>query len=527
VTGEIQKVLGWRNASRHVELAAAAAIAAAIAVTAPQAAWGDGLPPALLVQAETGGDELLREFDPPPADDGLLERFDAQPAEPEAPPSDSGSGDLLDQFGESPGASAPPAAAGQPRAAPEGWLPDWAKLHGSFSFNGAYNYAQEAPVPQRGVSRLRPVLRLDLNLDLPGSWEGQVSGIAFHDFAYELRGRDQFTDEVLDQYEQEAELRELFVRGTPVQSLDLKFGRQIVVWGFADLVRVVDILNPVENREPGLADIEDVRLPIAMSRVDYFFGAFSLTAVAVHEIEFNKDPVYGSDFYPLDQPIQEDIPPSNAENTEYGVSVRGIFEGFDVALYWAEYFDDSAHLVWTGAPFQSPLKGLHSRLNLTGAAVNLALGNWLLKAESALVRGLEFANLPGETKNRWDIMAGLDYTGITDATITVEAVNRRIVDFDPVLKQAPDGAAEDLNQYGLSYTEDFWHQTLHLTGVWFFFGERAHQGGVQRYQAAYDVFDAFTATFGFLIFQSAGPDNPLFQRVRNNDRAFFDVKYSF
>ncbi|MCZ6747733.1 MAG: ligand-binding protein SH3, partial [SAR324 cluster bacterium] len=206
--------------------------------------------------------------------------------------------------------------------------------------------------------------------------------------------------------------------------------------------------------------------------------------------------------------------------------LKGIFSGWDLAFYYAEFFDDSAHaelVVRDGVP-QPRLR--HSRLTMRGAAVNVALGNWLLKSEAALFDGLEFFSAQGEPfkpKERWDAMVGLDYNGINDTTITVEAVNRRIHDFEPNL----DETGEELNQYALSYRGDFLNQTLTLNGILLLFGNAADEGGVQRYSVEYDVFDAFSVTGGVLIFQSAGDGNPLFQRVRLNDRVFFDIKYSF
>jgi hypothetical protein len=482
-----------------------------------------------LAQAQPAdSDDLLDQFDDAPGgeeggadapSDDLLDAFD-EPAPAPAP--GPGGGDLLDAFD----APAPEAAAD----ADDGrLLPKWIGIDGSLSLQGAYNYQQEPPVPQRGWSKLRPLLRLDVTLDLPGTWEAQASGIAFHDYAYELKGEDEFTNEVIEQYQEEVELRELFVRGSLLPKLDLKEGRQIVVWGFADLIRVVDVLNPIENREPGLTDIEDARLPIWMTRLDYYFGDFALQGVAVHEIEFNKDPVYGSDFYPADAPApREDKPNENIHNTEYALSLVGYFSGWDLAFYYADYYDDSAHFENVSSDPMIPNFHLrHSRLTMYGAAVNIAAGNWLIKGETALFQGLEFAGLPGETKDRWDILGGFDYTGITDTTLTAEAVNRRILDYDDALDNDFDGAGEDQNQYAFSYRGDFWHQTLELVAVWFFFGDRGDDGGVQRYEAGYDWFDAFTTSFGVLIFLSGGDENPLFQRVRNNDRVYFDVKYSF
>lgn len=479
-------------------------------------------------------DDLLEQFGTPAPPDGDDDP-DRRPS-----PADS-SGDLLDQFDAPEPAPEPPeeGAAGEPTGtsppaqaitADEARNPtDRLVLHGSLNLQGAYNYSQEPPVPQRGWSKLRPLLRLDLTFDLPGAWEAQASGLAFHDYAYELKGEDEFTDDVIDQYQEEAEIRELFIRGQVLPKLDLKEGRQIVVWGFSDLIRVVDVLNPIENREPGLTDIEDARLPVWMTRLDFYFGDFALQGLAIHEIEFNKDPVFGSDFFPSDMPApREDVPHSNINNTEFAASLTGYFSGWDLAFYYSDFYADTAHVENLSADPMIPLFRLrHSRLTMYGAAVNVATGNWLIKGETALFQGLEFVGLPGESKDRWDVMAGFDYTGITDTTITAEAVNRRILDYEDALANDIDGAREDQNQYALSYRADFLNQTLHLVGVWFFFGDRADDGGVQRYELAYDWFDAFTTTGGVLIFQSAGDDNALFQRVRNNDRVYFDVKYSF
>ncbi len=49
-----------------------------------------------------------------------------------------------------------------------------------------------------------------------------------------------------------------------------KVGRQIVIWGRSESLRVLDVLNPLDNREAGRVDIEDLRRPLAMVRVDAY-----------------------------------------------------------------------------------------------------------------------------------------------------------------------------------------------------------------------------------------------------------------
>lgn len=455
-------------------------------------------------------------------------------------PAEEGDGELLEEFGDvfrepPPGqAPAPAPSEGEPGA--PGLGGGWGRLEGSAKLASAYNYAQEPPTPQRNLSKLRAQLRLDLKLELGGSWDAQVSGIAFHDYAYQIKGRDRFTDQVLEQYEQEAEFRELFVRGALLDDLDVQLGRQIEVWGAADFIRVNDVLNPIDNREPGLADVEDLRLPVGMARLEWFFGDWSLTGVAIPEIEFNKEPVFGSDFYPLPRqspvpgapwPPREEVPSDGGDHTEYAAALQGFFTGFDLGFFWTEHFDDNPHLENVAPPGQPPEFRLrHSRLVQSGASLVVAAGNWILKGEAARVDGLEFNNAT-EDKTRIDALLGFDYTGFSETTVTVEAVNRRIQDFEKAMERFPDFASEDRNQYVLAYRRDLLHQRLHLQGVWIFFGETGDEGGLQRYQAEYDLLDDLSLLGGVLVYQSAGDGNRLLQAARNNDRFFAQLSYHF
>ncbi len=209
-------------------------------------------------------------------------------------------------------------------------------LGGFARLDSSYSYAHDAPEPgqpdaateeaqpgavpekglpdYRGLSKLRIALQLELSVEPGAGWLFFLSGQANQDFSYQLNDRGDYANEdgVLDAYEQEVEFREVFARGSPFEALDVKLGRQIVVWGKSDNIRLTDVLNPVDNREPGVVDIEDMRLPVTMTRLDYFpADDWSLTAIAVHEIRFNKDPVFGSEFYPFPTPPPDEEVPTD------------------------------------------------------------------------------------------------------------------------------------------------------------------------------------------------------------------------
>ncbi len=287
-----------------------------------------------------------------------------------------------------------------------------------------------------GIQRLR--LRGDLQLDLhqlPFDWKARAQGFIFYDFAYLLNGRNNYTDGVLDDYEWQAEVLDFWIEGSVLDNLDLRLGRQVVNWGRSDTLRVNDVLNPLNNREPGLVDIEDLRLPVTMAKADYYWGPWSITAILVPEIRYDYDPPVGSDFFPVVS--FDDLPalglpanfdsmglilqagtlayvellrsgleeqgrsflaqePARKESDQWGSppefagSISGIFSGWDISLYWSYTYQNRASTVINLADFSTPIPVDDNRIVMVGAGSNYTVGSWLLKAELAYLDDLSY-----------------------------------------------------------------------------------------------------------------------------------------
>ncbi|MBU0485978.1 MAG: DUF1302 domain-containing protein [Proteobacteria bacterium] len=399
------------------------------------------------------------------------------------------------------------------------------KISGGLTMGASYNFAHSQPLPgetdYRGLSRCRSALDLDADLTLPKKWQARIGGKVFYDFAYSIKGRDEYTAEVLKNYEDEIEFTEVYLQGALLKNLDLKAGRQIVVWGKSDNIRVTDLLNPLDNREPGVVDIRDLRLPVTMTKLDYYHGAWNISALMIHENRFNKDPVFGNDFYPgtTPAPVEEKLS-TGIDHQEYGLAANGIFEGWDLSFYGASLYDDQPHREIT----PTGVKLRHSRISMAGSAVNIALGNWLLKAEAAWLSGLEYSVDVGP-KSRLDILIGTEYTGFNETVISLELANRHIFDFDQQLEQAPVYGQEDELQYVLRLSHDFYHDTLQLTALLSSFGLTGDDGAFQRLNIKYNWSDAIAITTGIINYQNG--NKTLFKNIEDNDRLFAEVRYSF
>lgn len=407
----------------------------------------------------------------------------------------------------------------------------WWELTGDVFVKSAYNFAQYHPhdgePDYSGLSKLQVGTRLQLDLDLPYEWEARISGRAVHDFAYSINGRGDYTSQVLNLHEQIFELQETYVRGTLFPNCDLKFGRQIVNWGRSDSLRVLDVLNPLDNREIGLVDLEDLRLPVTMTKLDYYWklfgGDWDLSAIAIHERRFDAGPAFGSDFYPsaVRMPRAKD-PADWRIDYEYGAALNGNFSGWDFSLHYARFYPDQPYLEMLPIPvfpFVMP-RSDYARVSMYGGSFNVVEGSWLFKGEAGYFENLRFLGDGGHEHDRVDVMAGVEYMGFSKTTIALEVVNRHIREYDSGMQPR-----RNSTEFALRYTRDFLNDTLQVTALATWFAADADDGSLIRLSGEYDLTDSITLGAGVIFFNS-GEMVP-FDTIDRNDRAFLEAKYSF
>ena len=413
---------------------------------------------------------------------------------------------------------------------------NWSSIYGITGLRLSYSYAKELPEEKTeadwsGLTKVEPFLSLTWDSKIGEKWKTRVSGKVFYNLAYSIKGREIFSKEVLNELEYEAELREFFIEGSPFTLLDVKLGKQIIVWGVGNSLRVVDVLNPTDNRELGMTDLEDRRLPINMIRLDYFIGNLKLEAVAIHEIKFNKSAPYGSDFNPANKKINEVIPENTPKNREYGLALIGIFRGWDTSLHWAQYFDDTYHskisskTIVPGVGVVPTYEMHHSRLTMAGMTLSIPSGNYLWKAEAAKLKGLEFALVTDKIFSRLDLLFGIEYSGLSETSVSIESVLQHLNDFDFRLEDFPDSKREKSYVNSLSFEQDYFNKTLHFNILGMIFGKSGRDGGINRFSLKYEVLDACSVKGGVMIYQSG--EDSYFKSLNENDRFFFEVRYSF
>ena len=402
------------------------------------------------------------------------------------------------------------------------------RLSGDLWLESGYRFNHDPPAAgqsdHRSLSDLSAGLRLELTAKPFNSWKFFISGSGEHDFAYELNDTAYF-QVFLDDNEQEIELEKAYLQGSLTERLDLKLGRQIVVWGKSDNIRVTDILNPLDIREPGKTDIEDLRLPVLMSNIGYYVSNLNLSIYLIHEHRSHKRPVFGSPYYFFKTEMPDsDSPDNSPENTELAGSMNISFHGMDISVYLASFFDDMPYLSADGS-----LR--HERLHMAGAALNRAAGNFLFKAETAMFDGIRLSALqtgaglmdnPKDYK-RLDGLLGFEYSGFKNTNVSFEFADRWLINHDQNAEAGNND--EQTYQYALRWTRTFLNQIMEVSFLASLYGKEADDGGFIRIQSDYDLSDNLELSVGEITYKSGSPS--FLKSIGANDMFFGKLTYSF
>jgi hypothetical protein len=377
----------------------------------------------------------------------------------------------------------------------------------------------------RGIQQLQLKTRLIADIELPKQWKASIGVNGFVDAAYRLNGRDSYNSGVLAAQETELELFEAYVMGSLLPQTDLKIGRQIIVWGKSDTIRITDIINPLDNRQPGLVDIEDLRLPVFSTKLTQYHGDWAMSLIALHEQRPPKEPATNGEYLPIaifPFPPGFQFPEVDQQQSEFdttfALSAEGRFSGWDVSLYAARAQDNR----WTFNANKTERS--YQPMNMFGAAANFSLGGGLLKTEIGYFSDLKY-NTTQKSKNRLDVLIGYDYLSIPDWSFSFEIANRIIQDYETSMAQMPDAVSEQNWQSATRVSYDFNRDKAKLSYLISAFGEQAELGGFQRLWLDYDYTDQVNASIGYIDY--FGGEHLLWDALKNNDRLFASLEYYF
>ena len=326
------------------------------------------------------------------------------------------------------------------------------------------------------------------------------------------------------------ELREAYLSYAK-GNFDLRMGRQIVIWGVADALRVTDCVSPFDYTEFLAQDYDDIRIPVNGLRAKYTRGSVTLEAVCNPVVEFFILPTnernpwairLPSATLPYTTDLESGKPEKKIKNMEFGGRVTINLSGID--------FSVSALRTWNKLPALCPtlsddgrtlrINGQYRRMTMLGTDCSLPVGQFVLRAEVAEYIGeAQGGGLEQNAvrRNTLNALAGVDWYPGNDWNISVQYYHKYT-----------SGNLTELSAYrnaGLAtarLSKELLHNTLKLST--FAYIDMANSGIFNRLSASYSLNDYIELTAGYDYFHA---DKGKFAMYSKNSEAWVKMKYSF
>jgi len=418
-------------------------------------------------------------------------------------------------------------------------------IDGFFREEYAYAYEQE----QKKMAKLKFTGNVGFKYKFSGDWQSKLVLNAYHDSAAKINGTENYTDEELaSQYE--SEVRDAFIEGPLSENWSIKTGRQILAWGQSDMLQINDVVNPRDTREVGMVELEDARIPVTSTLLQWVKDSWEVSLVGIHEFRPNKIAPKGSTYDRFATLTAQGITLNDEElpanGSEAVVRVFKSFNGGDIAFYTGETYGDSFYLDFKSLGFVagSPRLNLtpkYKKIPFVGFSANKVSGSWLFKGEIAKKTGIpqrrdDFpeqiaaidaqGNADGmvidtyKSRDLHQIMAGLEYSGISDLSISLEIDLEQIQNYDDSLasKELAGSTFIMIRHSALNETLKTSLSVISLLN---------QNGVVSKLSTDYSGWkDGITFTGGTALY-TVNNDNALLKPFEKNDRIFASMKFSY
>lgn len=382
---------------------------------------------------------------------------------------------------------------------------------------------------------LEPDVRASLPLDVQMRAVGRLRGDVFDRLEPGRPAQDAVAPATrrlfLDEH-WELELRELHFERRFGRAL-VRLGKQQVVWGQADGLKVLDVVDPQVLREFILPPFDESRIPLWTANAELPVGPANLQLLWIPDPSYDDFPEPGAR-YAVTTPLIVPVAPPGANVrvrkverpagglgriSDGGARVSGFFRGWDWSLDYLYHYDDvpvfyRQPALVAGAPGVE-VTPRYERTHLAGASFSNTFGDWTLRGELAgNLRRFLPNNDPGDADGvtRTDEFAyvlGLDWYGIRETLVSGQLFQSVITNREPgVFRNTVESVVTLLVRHEL------WNDRLTLECQWL---QSLNRGdGLVRPRVRFELNDELAVRAGFDVFY--GNRAGLFGEFDRNDR---------
>lgn len=275
---------------------------------------------------------------------------------------------------------------------------------------------------------------------------------------------------------------------------EARAGRQILIWGRADGVRIVDRLSPVDSRESVTRELEEIRMGVDSLRLTRWLDT--------GEVEFLWIPQFHKGRYPGgDSPWRlgeggdtRERTPAGWEAMTLGLRLGHYATAFDLSLY-------ALSMPMEGAVPAGFAESRHPKTFMLGADAALPAGDAVWRFEGAWFDGW-WRQAGGEDGNalerdRFMALAGCDLTLSGDRTLGFQVMG----DWTPGLPEAT-GEEAFVSLFTLNAEQKFFRERLRLSAFVYF--DPGDSGVYGRTALDWEIRDGLHLEAGLHLFEGQG-----------------------
>ena len=221
--------------------------------------------------------------------------------------------------------------------------------------------------------------------------------------------------------------------------VEIRAGRQIVVWGVADGLRVTDLISPVDYTEFMSSDYDDLRMAVDGFRVKYPGERVNAEIVYVPAPRYFQMPLEEENPWRPDMPENAildfpDGPDTRFKNGDFGTRLSFFLSNVDFSVS-ALHTHNQSPVTVVGYDFEKDsivIYGIHEPMTMIGGDMSMPLGEFVIRAEVAeyFSEALGYANsLDYARKNTFNALGGVDWYAGDNWTFMVQYLHKYIADY--------------------------------------------------------------------------------------------------
>ena len=351
-------------------------------------------------------------------------------------------------------------------------------------------------------------------------------------------GRLQFevtSDFVADGVTEEGsvDLRRLRLTWTPIPSVDIRAGRQVLSWGTGDQLFINDLFPKDWQSFLIGRDSEYLKAPGDAVRVGWFTDIININLVYTPHFDPDRyitgerlsyySPQIGR-LAGSDNEVDADEPNDWLEDDEWAVRLYRTLGSYSVALYGYSGY-------WKSPGGQDPSTGesIFPELNVAGASLQGPIGPGIGNIEVGYYDSEEDRDGqdPFVKNSEARLLVGYEQELAHELTGSVQYYLEHMMDYDAYRRALPQGQPtrdEDRQVITLRLTKLLFNQDLTLSV--FAFYSPTDEDGYVRPRATYELTDSWTAEAGANLFQGE-KEHTFFGQFEDSSNVYLSLRYSF